>query len=47
MGAKHMPRGAVTKARNLQLYNDGPVKEWMDIFPVLIARASVKENINT
>ncbi len=26
-----MPRGAVTKARNLQLYNDGPVKEWMDI----------------
>lgn len=21
-----MPRGAVTKARNLQLYNDGPVK---------------------
>ena len=26
-----MPRGAVTKARNLQLYNDGPVKKWMDI----------------
>lgn len=31
MGAKHMPRGAVTKARNLQLYIEGPVKEWMDI----------------
>ncbi len=31
MGAKHMPRGAVTKARNLQLYIKGPVKEWMDI----------------
>lgn len=26
-----MPRGAVTKARNLQLYIEGPVKEWMDI----------------
>lgn len=26
-----MPRGAVTKARNLQLYIEGPVKEWIDI----------------
>lgn len=26
-----MPRGVVTKARNLQLYIEGPVKEWIDI----------------